>query len=88
MIGLTSYQLTTDFINFSTARLNQLTGQLEALAAGENPEAARQLKELSERIPEFNIEQVGAIFGIVMALMDTIVSNNEALAKTIPHLEV
>ena len=87
MIGLTSDQLVEYFTNFVTARLNQLTGQLEAIVAGENPEAARRIRELSEKIPGFNVEQAGAIFSIVLALMDTIVSNNEALAKIIPHLE-
>ncbi len=87
MIGLTSEQLLINFLDFTEGHLGQLTGELEAIAAGESPETAKKLKELYEKIPGLDVQQAKAIASILMALMDIIVSNNEALGKVIPHVD-
>lgn len=86
-IGLTTEQLFAVFLDQIFKRLNEVKGELEASKAGESPMLANALTKIREQYHLINVEQATAILGTVVSFFDTIVANNHALAKTIPHLE-
>lgn len=87
-IGLTAEELLTAYFQHLSKRLGTLTGSLEAIKAGESPDEAKLLSEFHQRFPQVSAGQLLPILCILASVMDTIVSNNVALAKTIPHLEM
>lgn len=87
-IGLTTEQLLAAFLNNLKARVNQMKGQLEAVKANENPQLAEIIKQLSEEFPDLPAVQVAFVWLAASSLFDTIVTNNNALAKTVPHVDI
>lgn len=86
-IGLNTDQLINAFVNNLDFRMKETTGALQAMAAGENPTTAEIVKKILTKFPNFPIEQATIVGIIFISLLDTIASNNNALAKAIPHLE-
>jgi hypothetical protein len=90
-IGLNESQLMEAFLNAAGRRINEVQGQLDAASAGENPEMLAKIKEILSKNPQFANAATGTTAAVIIILvasfMDMIVANNEAIAKTIPHIE-
>lgn len=87
-IGLTADQLGDTFLRCLQIRMNEFAGELQAMKAGESPDRTKALSDFLAKFPTITVEQIASVFILFMALMDTIASNNVALAKVIPHVEV
>lgn len=89
-IGLDSGQLLNAFLTQAGKRLTEIQGQVDAMQAGENPQLVNQLQELLKQNPnlaKLPTDQILIVIVIMTAFMDTIVANNAAIAKVVPHVE-
>jgi hypothetical protein len=86
-VGFSNDQIMADFLKNIEIVVKETQADLEAMAAGENPSAATFTKALFEKFPNFPVAEVTIAGILLMSLLKTIVSNNEALGKIIPHLD-
>lgn len=86
--GLTAQELAKVFFQQLAIRGNEYEGDLSASLHGENPDLVKQMEQLNEMFEGFDYAHFSAVMTILTAFIDVIVANNEALAKTIPHVEI
>ena len=86
-IGLTSDELFNVFVQSLLERGDKYSSEMEAMRHGESPEANQVFDELRKKFPTMDFQLVTAILVIVQAFMDTVVRNNDALSKVIPHVD-
>jgi hypothetical protein len=83
-IGLTSEQLFKIFIDSFATKQTQLHTDIITTEIG--PEMNKMISELREKYTNvLTIDQFNTIIAIVLAFMDSVVSNNNELAKILLH---
>lgn len=86
-IGLTSEQLFNIFLACFTKRQTELTATVLTADVGINPQAKSLLDNFRKQYPNTDIMQLATAINTIMAFMDTIAHNNEAISKVTPHLD-
>ncbi len=86
-IGLTTEQLLQNFSEYSKQWNLRLTASVLTAEAGVNPDMSSFVENFRKKFPNIPDDILIGIMSWLFAFMDTIVSNNEELAKTIPHVE-
>ena len=86
-IGLTSEQLFTELLSSFSKRQTAFDAGAMMADMGLSPTYKTFLDELRKKAPSITVEQFNAFMSVIMAFMDTIVRNNETLAKVIPHVD-
>ncbi len=86
-IGLTAEQLLQNFSESLKQRKLAMTAEMLTAEVGINPPMDNFLSEIKKEMPNIPTSLSVSILNILLAFMDTIVSNNKELAKLIPHLE-
>ncbi len=87
-IGLSSEQLLSSFSDSIKQRNLTMTVEMFTAELGINPRMADLIKEIKRQVPDVPPELTVKIINLLLALMDTIVSNNKELAKVVPHVEI
>jgi hypothetical protein len=86
-IGLSSQQLVQVFFDSFSKRQSEMSLENSLADMGLSPMWATLKTEMKKQDPSTDLAQVERGIVLSFALMDTIVRNNEALAKSIPHLD-
>ena len=85
-IGLTSEQLANVFINSLLTRQTQFHAEIITAEIGFDPKLNNIISLLREKYADvLTVHQFNSIMSIIFAFMDSIVSNNNELAKILPH---
>ena len=82
-IGLTFPRLLRAFVESWDKRNKELDVEIITAEAGVNPITAQYLKEYRKMFPDLTEKQILAWAIYLSAILDTIVCNNEAIAKSI-----
>lgn len=86
-IGLTSEQLVKVFVDALGKRQSEFAVEKMTADLGLNPSLEKLQNDFKAKYPNISFDQVVFIISIITASSDTIVRNNEELAKVIPHLD-
>jgi hypothetical protein len=81
-IGLTSEQLALIFLKAFIKRQAQMNVEKMTADIGMNPEMNKLISEIQTKYSDsFNIDQINVFISLVLAFMDSIVSNNNELTN-------
>jgi hypothetical protein len=85
--GLTSAQLFNIFINAFFTRQNQSNTEIMTTEIGLNPAREKLISELKTAYPKIDLDQLQIAVNFISAFLDCIIANNEALLKSVPHVD-